>query len=104
MLDHADTVFGIGQGHRKKVARAHGLPINRQCLALAMRRIRAHNRSIRFTSEDVDMCLRARRDGASAKRFFKRLLRSHGEEPRELVTDNKLCRYGRARYPGDSGR
>ncbi|MGV0034032.1 MAG: DDE-type integrase/transposase/recombinase [Candidatus Azotimanducaceae bacterium WSBS_2022_MAG_OTU7] len=30
---------------------------------------------------------------AAAKRFFKRLLRSHGGEPRKTVTD-KLCSYG----------
>jgi len=33
------------------------------------------------------------RDGAVAKRFFKRLLRSHGSEPRKIVTD-KLRSYG----------
>ena len=41
----------------------------------------------------VDVLLQTRRDGAAAKRFFKRLLRSHGSEPREIVTD-KLRRYG----------
>ena len=39
------------------------------------------------------MFLLARRDGAAAKRFFKRLLRSHGGEPRKIVTD-KLRSYG----------
>ena len=33
------------------------------------------------------------RDGAAAKRFFKRLLRIHRGEPRKIVTD-KLRRYG----------
>jgi putative transposase len=37
--------------------------------------------------------LQARRDGAAAKRFFRRLLRSHGGEPRKVVTD-KLRSYG----------
>jgi len=37
--------------------------------------------------------LQARRDGAAAKRFFKRLLKSHGGEPRKIVTD-KLRSYG----------
>ena len=41
----------------------------------------------------VDVFLQARRDGAAAKRFFKRLLRSHGSEPRKIVTD-KLRSYG----------
>ena len=41
----------------------------------------------------ADMYLQAKRDGAAAKRFFKRLLRSHGEEPRKIVTD-KLRSYG----------
>jgi putative transposase len=41
----------------------------------------------------VDVYLQARRDGAAAKRFFKRLLRLHGSEPRKIVTD-KLRSYG----------
>jgi len=41
----------------------------------------------------VDVFLQSRRDGAAAKRFFKRLLRSHGDEPRKIVTD-KLRSYG----------
>jgi putative transposase len=43
--------------------------------------------------EVVDVYLQARRDGAAAKRFFKRLLRSHDGEPRKIVTD-KLRSYG----------
>ena len=43
--------------------------------------------------EVVDVLLQTRRDGASAKRFFKRLLKSHGGEPRKIVTD-KLRSYG----------
>ena len=43
--------------------------------------------------EVVDVFLQAMRDGAAAKRFFKRLLRSHGGEPRKIVTD-KLHSYG----------
>ena len=41
----------------------------------------------------VDVYLQTKRDGAAAKRFFKRLLRSHGGEPRKIVTD-KLRSYG----------
>jgi putative transposase len=41
----------------------------------------------------LDVYLQAKRDGAAAKRFFKRLLRSHGGEPRKIVTD-KLRSYG----------
>jgi putative transposase len=37
--------------------------------------------------------LQAKRDGAAAKRFFRRLLRTHGSEPRKIVTD-KLRSYG----------
>jgi putative transposase len=43
--------------------------------------------------EVVDVYLQAKRDGAAAKRFFKRLLRSHGGEPRKIVTD-KLRSFG----------
>jgi putative transposase len=41
----------------------------------------------------VSTFLQAERDGPEAKRFFKRLLRSHGGEPRKIVTD-KLRSYG----------
>ena len=41
----------------------------------------------------VDVFLQARRDSNAAKRFFRRLLRSHGGEPRKIVTD-KLRSYG----------
>ena len=43
--------------------------------------------------EVVDVYLQDKRNGAAAKRFFKRLLRSHGGEPRKIVTD-KLRSYG----------
>ncbi len=39
------------------------------------------------------MYLQALRDGAAAMRFFERLLRSYGGEPRKIVTD-KLLSYG----------
>nr|WP_279250552.1 DDE-type integrase/transposase/recombinase [Candidatus Marimicrobium litorale] len=39
------------------------------------------------------MYLQAKRDEATAKRFFTRLLRSHGVELRKIVTD-KLRSYG----------
>jgi transposase-like protein len=41
----------------------------------------------------VDVYLQAKRDGVAPKRFFKRLLRSHGGESRKIVTD-KLRSYG----------
>ena len=41
----------------------------------------------------VDVYPQAKRDEAAAKRFSKRLLRSHGGEPRKIVTD-KLRSYG----------
>ena len=50
-------------------------------------------RAVDQDGDVVDVFLQARRDGAAAKRFFKRLLRSHGEEPRKIVTD-KLRSYG----------
>ncbi len=43
--------------------------------------------------EVVDVYLQKRRDGAAAKRFFKRLLKKHQAEPRKIVTD-KLRSYG----------
>jgi len=50
-------------------------------------------RAVDQDGEVVDVYLQAKRDGAAAKRFFKRLLRSHGSEPRKIVTD-KLRSYG----------
>ena len=49
-------------------------------------------RAVDQDGEVVDVYLQAKRDGAAAKRFFKRLLRSHGGEPRKIVTD-KLRSY-----------
>ena len=50
-------------------------------------------RAVDQDGEVVDVYLQAKRDGAAAKRFFKRLLHSHGGEPRKIVTD-KLRSYG----------
>ena len=50
-------------------------------------------RSVGQDGEVVDVYLQAKRDGAAAKRFFKRLLRSHGGEPRKIIAD-KLRSYG----------
>jgi putative transposase len=50
-------------------------------------------RGVDQDGEVVDVYLQAKRDGAAAKRFFKRLLRSHDGEPRKIVTD-KLRSYG----------
>ena len=50
-------------------------------------------RAVDQDGEVVDVFLQAKRDGAAAKRFFKRLLRSHGGEPRKIVTD-KSRSYG----------
>lgn len=41
----------------------------------------------------IDVYLQTRRDDAVVKRFFKRLLRNHGNEPRKILTD-KLRSYG----------
>ena len=49
-------------------------------------------RAVDQDGEVVDVYLQAKRDGAAAKRFFKRLLRRHGREPRKIVTD-KLRSY-----------
>ena len=50
-------------------------------------------RAVDLDGELADVYLQAKRDGAAAKRFFKRLLRSHGGEPRKIITD-KLRSYG----------
>lgn len=50
-------------------------------------------RAVDQDGEIVDVFLQKRRDGAAAKRFFKRLLKIHQNEPRKIVTD-KLRSYG----------
>jgi putative transposase len=49
-------------------------------------------RAVGQDGEVVDVYLQTKRDGAAARRFFKRLLRSHGGELRKIVTD-KLRSY-----------
>jgi len=50
-------------------------------------------RAVDQDGEVVDVYLQAKRDAATAKRFFKRLIRNHQGEPRKVVTD-KLRSYG----------
>ena len=50
-------------------------------------------RAVDQDGEIVDVFLQRRRDGKAAKRFFKRLLKTHRDEPRKIVTD-KLRSYG----------
>ena len=54
-------------------------------------------RAVDQDGEVVDVYLQAKRDGAAAERFFRRLLRNHGGEPRKIVTD-KLRSYGVAHW------
>ncbi len=49
-------------------------------------------RAVDQDGEVVDVYLQVRRDGKAAKRFFQRLLKNHGGEPRKIVTD-KLRSY-----------
>jgi putative transposase len=44
-----------------------------------------------YADEVVDDYLQAAHDGAAATLFFRRLKRSHGEEPRKVVTDKLLA-------------
>jgi len=50
-------------------------------------------RAVDQDGEVVDVFLQKRRDSAAAKRFFRRLLKNHQDEPRKIVTD-KLRSYG----------
>ncbi len=49
-------------------------------------------RAVDQDGEVVDVFLQKRRDSAAAKRFLKRLLKTHRDEPRKIVTD-KLRSY-----------
>jgi putative transposase len=53
-------------------------------------------RAVEQDGEVVDVFVQARRDVKAAMRFFRRLLKRHGDEPRKIVTD-KLRSYGVAR-------
>jgi len=44
-------------------------------------------RAVDQDGEVVDVFLQRRRDGKAAKRFFKRLLKAHRNEPAKIVTD-----------------
>jgi len=50
-------------------------------------------RAVDKDGEVIDVYLQKRSDGKAAKRFFKRLLNKHKDEPRKIVTD-KLRSYG----------
>ena len=50
-------------------------------------------RAVDQDGEVVDVYLQEKRGGAAAKRFFRRLIRNNGGEPRKIVTD-KLRSYG----------
>lgn len=50
-------------------------------------------RAVDQDGEVIDVYLQSRRDGAAAKRFFKRILKVNCGEPRRIVTD-KLRSYG----------
>jgi putative transposase len=50
-------------------------------------------RAVDQDGDVVNVYLQAKRDGATAKRFFKHLMQNHGDEPRKIVTD-KLRSYG----------
>ena len=49
-------------------------------------------RAVDQDGEVVDVLLQDRRDAKAAKRFFRRLIRRHGDTPRKIVTD-KLGSY-----------
>jgi len=49
-------------------------------------------RAVDQDGDVIDVYLQTRRDAEAAKRFFRRLLRSHGKSPRKIVTD-KLGSY-----------
>ena len=44
-------------------------------------------RAVDHDGEVIDVLLQTRRDGTAAKRFFKRLLKSHEGEPRKIITE-----------------
>ena len=53
-------------------------------------------RAVDQDGDVIDVYLQVRRNAEATKRFFRRLIRSHGTSPRKIVTD-KLGSYGVAR-------
>ena len=53
-------------------------------------------RAVDQNGDVVDVFRESRRDGAVAKRFFKRFLRSHSDEPRRILTDRSPSYGGRS--------
>ena len=86
--------FGAIYSRRvKRKYRAYG---DTFCIDVALVRINGKQHYLwRAADQDgyvVDVYLQAKRNGAAATRFFKRLLKSHGSELRKIVTD-KLRSY-----------
>ena len=50
-------------------------------------------RAVDQDGEVIDVFLQSRRDGKAARRFLKRLIKKHRDDPRKIVTD-KLRSYG----------
>ena len=44
-------------------------------------------RAVGQDGDVIDILVQSRRDGRAAKRFFRKLLKTQGEEPSRLVTD-----------------
>ncbi len=53
-------------------------------------------RAVDQDGDVIDILVQGRRDASAAKRFFRKLLKGQGSEPRWLITD-KLPSYGAAR-------
>ena len=70
----AVLTYGFCHSYETRRQLARGRPLFRRDLPTT--RHRTHG-------EVVDVFLQARRDGKAAKRFFKRLLKRHGDEPRK---------------------
>lgn len=76
------------------VVRSRGVA---ECTGLGReRRAGAAGRAVDQGGDVIDVYLQSRRDAEAARRFFRRLLRSHGTSPRKIVTD-KLGSHGVAR-------
>ncbi len=87
----------FGTRYARRLKQRHGGYGDTLCLDEVFVKIRGVQhflwRAVDQDGEVVDVYLQARRDGAAAKRFFKRIMRSCGSEPRNIVTD-KLRSYG----------
>ena len=85
--------FNLSHRDIEDLLAERGITVSREAIRLWCIKFGTLWRAVDQDGQVVDVYLQAKRDGVTAKRFFRRLLRNHVGEPRMIVTD-KLRSYG----------